>query len=332
MCLTPIIIWNTKERVRKSTFENAELDLAPAPAVPRREPIYQPSSVVDHHLPFRLVPCGKCVECAAKRKNDWYVRLRRQIECAAYKKVYWVTLTFSDEYLPDDIPTLSHLMRNWKDVLRKRYGYLPDHWFITERGEDDNYTKRLHLHGFLMFQKDRPSYDAIKSTWKYGFVWVQELTSLKAITYSMKYVFKNAMRRLRGDAMVSKVYVSHGIGAAALNANSYRFMFGVNNEYKPYETFGGKYVYWLPRYLLDKLYILNRAKPEQSPQSMLKWLLGDPPDRCSSLLEWCTNRMNKLLRNMRYSYSRRLANVYQAAFELVSRYQILQQQFNLHYV
>lgn len=332
MCITPIILWNRSSSSCKNTFENSDLEDRGLPPVPRKEVVYDPSPVVDHHLPFRLVPCGKCLECCKKRKNEWYVRLRRQIECAAYKQVYWITLTFSDVHLPDNIPDLSLLMRRWKDVLRKRYGYCPDHWFITERGDDDAHTKRLHLHGFLMFSKDRPSYDELKSCWKYGFMWVQELNSLKGITYSMKYVFKNAIRRLKGDKLVSKIYASFGIGAAALSSSSYRLTFDRDLEWRPSENFGTRYSYPLPRYMLDKLCKMAGAKPMISPNSLLAWLLGPKPPRCQGLLSWIDHRMRTIFNKRSYSYSRYVANIYRAVFELIAYYPELQSQYQLNYV
>lgn len=47
-----------------------------------------------------LVPCGKCLACRINRRREWTQRLLH--EAADSDTVYFLTLTYSDEYLPGD--------------------------------------------------------------------------------------------------------------------------------------------------------------------------------------------------------------------------------------
>lgn len=325
MCISPLRIPRPERRAKPVDptlvdCENVFID-------PRPE--LDPVRVVDHQFPWNIVPCGRCIECLNARKSQWYVRLRRQIELGRYSQVYWVSLTFSDLELPETMEILSQKMRRWKDVLRKRYNKIPDHWFITERGEDDKHSKRLHLHGFLMFKDVRPRYEEVKSTWKYGFMWIQELKSLSAVTYSMKYVFKNAKRKLEGDNLVSKIFTSKGIGSAQLTKSSYRFMFGVDNEYVPTESFGTAYEYTLPRYIRLKVEKLHGYRPEITPLALLKQILGvrlfSKP--LAVLIKERQRQISRAFRS-KQSFSNKFMNVAREVERLLMWYPELYQQIN----
>lgn len=44
------------------------------------------------------VPCGKCMNCRIQRRREWTLRLTHELEY--YQKATFLTLTYSDEYLP----------------------------------------------------------------------------------------------------------------------------------------------------------------------------------------------------------------------------------------
>lgn len=285
----------------------ADLPDAQCAPIPRPHVNADPESVVDHGLPFRVVPCGKCVECAKARRSSWYVRVRRQIECAAYKYCFWVTLTWKDSKLPNDKEQLSACVRRFKDRCRKMFGETPDHFLVTERGDDDRFSHRLHIHGFLMFRTVVPSYDDIHRVWSVeGFSWIKTLGygpngeryGLKGITYAMKYIFKSFMYRLKGDKLSGCIYASLGLGKAALSSQSYRHKLRLMSDpcYRPSESFDGRYSYPLPRYMADKLYRFVGAKPSLSPEILLLQLLGPKPPGVYDLDAWVTARKQQISR------------------------------------
>ena len=190
-------------------------------------PELQPSGVK-----FYLVPCGRCWQCVNRRKSDWTQRIREEFKQA--EQVVFLTLTFSDRFLPSDRPTLSKYVRQWKDNVRKLFGYFPKHFLCTERGTDEDGTRRLHIHGFLFLKhrlcppvKRDPHnpkvvlfvpretalfFASLRNTWKFGTSWLEEAYSMKSVSYSMKYIFKGFMQRRAGDFVCSKIYASLGFG------------------------------------------------------------------------------------------------------------------------
>lgn len=320
MCLSPILIWNKERGKAQPINDLGDLDEIFGDPAPRGSVPPPPVQVEDHGLPFRIVPCGRCIECAKARRSSWYVRLRRQIECGNYAQVYWVTWTFKDSTLPSTPEQMSKVIRLYKDRMRKKYGFTPDHFMISERGCDDRYSKRLHFHGFLMFKK-RVTYESIRADWRCnGFVWVENLDGMKGITYAMKYIFKSAMLRWSGDQMCGKIYASLGMGMAELNRYSYRNRVHFANDpaSRPTISFDGKFKYQFPRYLSDKIYKAIGYKPALNMDTLLSQLLGERPPDCRSIDSWLAHRQQTINKSIlrKDSYSRYRLNVSRAFSKL----------------
>ena len=47
---------------------------------------------------YHLVPCGKCVACLARRRNEWTYRLTAEQACSDY--TFFITLTYDDSNVP----------------------------------------------------------------------------------------------------------------------------------------------------------------------------------------------------------------------------------------
>lgn len=269
MCISPI--W----RPRRGRVDHNTLLFEPAPKADGLEPL------VDEGVRGWYVPCGKCFECLKRRKNDWFVRaLKEFTHC--YKRdgygrkrhVYMVTFTFNQDNLPENTPyfpdpafpdidqsnlershyrkILSAKIRAWKDVIRKRLGYFPVHWLVTERGDENN---RLHLHGILIC-RDLTDYELIRSSWKYGYSWVENLRDLKGISYSLKYMLKGLMERvLFDDYLAGLVYCSHGFGSSYLSEGVLRYIWSKSNySYQSILTLSecNGFKYATPRYFIKK--------------------------------------------------------------------------------
>ena len=115
--------------------------------------------VRDQHKGF-LVPCGKCVACL-ERKRQQYM-LRAQYEMKAFRYCYFVTLSYSDNYLPYEcysqkkkgIPVnpistgesilCPYDLRCFFERLRHLCGKF-SYFACGEYGSEDN-TKRPHYH------------------------------------------------------------------------------------------------------------------------------------------------------------------------------------------
>lgn len=298
MCKTPLIIWNKESTYRKTTgalaetaLDTSDLDVIFDHGAPVDRGVAKPSvcTVEDHHFPFRIVPCGRCVDCVKSKRSGWYVRCRRQIECGTYAAVYWVLWTWNDYTIPTTKEELSSSIRRFKDRLRKSLGYTPDHFIVTERANDDRFTKRLHMHGFLCFKKTPPTFQQIKDLWECeGFMRIRKLgvlpdgrhiTPMAAVTYSMKYMFKAFESRVLGDKLSGCIYASLGFGLAGFSSRSFRLKLREDPTFRLSETFDGLYRYPLPRYLSERVYLQEAARPAIDIRVLLIQLFGEePPD------------------------------------------------------
>lgn len=62
-----------------------------------------------------IIPCGKCIGCLLDRSLNWAVRCEH--EALYHEENYFLTLTFSDKFLPSDYSLRSwHLQDFWKRV------------------------------------------------------------------------------------------------------------------------------------------------------------------------------------------------------------------------
>lgn len=73
---------------------------------------------------LQLMPCGKCIGCNLSKARDWSVRC--YLESLSWEKNYFITFTYSDDYLPYlksyDIPTLCpDDMSKFINSLRKHF-------------------------------------------------------------------------------------------------------------------------------------------------------------------------------------------------------------------
>lgn len=57
----------------------------------RRDPVDTTPIVCDDGNPYYLVPCGRCVDCIRRKKNDWYVRAREEVNSGQYGQILWLS-------------------------------------------------------------------------------------------------------------------------------------------------------------------------------------------------------------------------------------------------
>lgn len=173
----------------------------------------------DNGIRYYYVPCGRCVECAKRKKQDWLFRLVAESYNPLHKHIVYLTFTFDEESLPEykvgdllvdtstgeclevrDQPTakllsrqkLSSCIRHWKDNVRKWLGYFPKHFLITERGDKG----RIHLHGFLFIDSLSDYDDYAKpvgrytTTGKRRIEWLQVSPKAQAFFQALRNTWK----------------------------------------------------------------------------------------------------------------------------------------------
>ena len=139
-----------------------------------------------------MVPCGKCEDCLRRQRNDWFVRLERELTCckANNQQAIFITITIAPKYYNEALLNPSRFIRRFNERLRHKLGHSFKHAFFQEFGTHPEMGNepRLHFHGFLF--GTNVLYNVIRSAVRdLGFVWLSKATHKRA-RYCVKYVTK----------------------------------------------------------------------------------------------------------------------------------------------
>ncbi|UPW41499.1 replication initiator protein [Dipodfec virus UA23Rod_963] len=140
-----------------------------------------------------MVPCGKCEDCLRRLRNDWFVRIERELaRCKAEsRQAIFITITINPLYYNRALQDPAWFIRKWNERVRHKIGHSFKHCFFQEFGThpETGSEPRLHFHGFL-FGTD-VLYNTIRSAVSdLGFVWLAKATHKRA-RYCVKYVVKH---------------------------------------------------------------------------------------------------------------------------------------------
>jgi len=139
-----------------------------------------------------MVPCGKCEDCLRRQRNDWFVRLERELACckANSQQAIFITITIAPKYYNEALLDPSRFIRRFNERLRHKLGHSFKHAFFQEFGThpETGSEPRLHFHGFLF--GTNVFYNTIRAAVRdLGFVWLSKATHKRA-RYCVKYVTK----------------------------------------------------------------------------------------------------------------------------------------------
>ena len=144
------------------------------------------------------IPCGQCIGCRIERSRQWAIRCVH--EASLYENNCFITLTFSDEYLPKD---KSLNVRHWQlfmKRLREKFGENIRFYHCGEYGEKFG---RPHYHACL-FNFDFPdkklwkvttnghriyTSEALSKLWGQGFCTIGDVT-FESAAYVARYIMK----------------------------------------------------------------------------------------------------------------------------------------------
>lgn len=186
------------------------------------------------------VPCGHCLECLRKRRQNWVIRAHHLFRRSNLRPDQCLFCTFSispDNYeraLKDPYA----VWRRFIDRLRKhprfikgynkkgkpvyhkvKFHYLAvvefgDGTRAKQRGKSTTY--RMHFHAVFF---GLPLYWwQVRNVWRKheGFAWVEPLRSFAGVNYVTKYIFKDHEAFQTNDGIDrssnGKLFVSHGFG------------------------------------------------------------------------------------------------------------------------
>lgn len=116
-------------------------------------PCYHPSRVGIRRKPLRpgharvtqdqVVPCGHCLGCRKEQARQWAVRMTH--ESVMHDNAWFITLTYSDENLPEHGSLQPEHSREFWKSLRRSVGRLS--YYLC--GEYGDRTQRPHYHAIL---------------------------------------------------------------------------------------------------------------------------------------------------------------------------------------
>lgn len=181
-CSSPIWIRNRRYFDKKNPCRNGS-DVAKSALALR------PWDVARQWL---MVPCGKCENCLRRLRNDWFVRIERELaRCKAEsQQAIFITITINPAHYERALVDPSSFIRKWNERIRHRIGHSFKHCFFQEFGTHPGVGSepRLHFHGFLF--GTNVLYNEIRSAVSdLGYVWLSKAT-LKRARYCVKYVVK----------------------------------------------------------------------------------------------------------------------------------------------
>lgn len=153
------------------------------------------------------LPCGQCIACRLARSREWAIRCVH--EASLYDDNCFITLTYNDENLPDDLSLRKSDFQKFIKRLRKRFPRSKDnnirYFHCGEYGEK---LSRPHYHACLF------NFDFIdKTVWKVenGFrlytsetlqqLWPYGYSVIGDVTFeSAAYVARYILKKVTGDA------------------------------------------------------------------------------------------------------------------------------------
>lgn len=214
-----------------------------------------------------LVPCGHCEDCLRRLRNDWFVRLERELARCKHEhhQAIFITITIAPKYYDRALSDPSWFIRKWLERVRHKIGHSYKHAFFQEFGShpETGLEPRLHFHGFL-FGLDVLYSELREAVGDLGFIWLAKANPRRA-RYCVKYVVKQigcppevadkivvyngkpcTLANLLQHRRYTRKFVSAGVGdylgirrAPSLTVTSW--------DYLDFET-GTSYSYSIPRY------------------------------------------------------------------------------------
>lgn len=195
------------------------------------------------------VPCGRCASCLYNQIQDKIIRITLWDEYSE-TPLFFVTLTYNEEYLPPDGVNKQHCI----DFMKRLRHQTRDKITFTMISEYGSKTKRAHYHYILNgFKNINYLYKALERTWKYG-----NFKIAPVIYERIQYIAKYHVTRLNAPKNHNKCFslCSKGIGKEYLNQRNIDYHHRYSEKRKHYNGTlrrNGK-SYKLPRYLKERIY------------------------------------------------------------------------------
>lgn len=215
-----------------------------------------------------VVPCGRCGQCHANRRNEWTFRLQQEVKVS--DTAWFVTFTYDDSCLPVNIdpvdgatvPTLDKSdLQKFLKKLRSRQGDNKIRYFMVgEYGPD---TFRPHYHGIIFNMTDQVI-KKINEIWGLGFVTVGQVNDAR-IHYLSGYFITKSLEFPEGmQRQFNMMSLKPAIGYSYYLRAGHFHKTGKSFRVKFDNGFNGN----LPRYYKDKIF--SRVEKENHNREIEK--------------------------------------------------------------
>lgn len=138
------------------------------------------------------LPCGRCLACKQAKAREWAVRCT--LEASLYQENCFLTLTYDDDHLPNDMKDVRVHLTGFIRSLRDR-GYAIRYFGCGEKG---TLSERKHGHlilfGFYPHDVRNNHSKLLSECWPYGYVFIGDCTfeSCQYVArYAVKKIFKD---------------------------------------------------------------------------------------------------------------------------------------------
>lgn len=145
--------------------------------------------------PSHWLPCGKCLGCREIQQQQLALRVTH--EAKHHENKHFLTLTYSDDKLPESGGLVKSDMQKFWKRIRRRTAAKIKHLTCGEYGDR---TQRAHYHAAVLglplndlknWDSENKTSEILTETWGNGIVTVSELTEDR-INYVAGYVLKKA--------------------------------------------------------------------------------------------------------------------------------------------
>lgn len=198
---------------------------------------------MDNAIPL---PCGNCPACRYNQSKEWSLRIQLESRYHDIDKIFFVTLTYHNEALPDEFSLDPNALSSFMKRFRKHLNY-PIRFFGC--GEYGDRTSRPHYHLILFgvneedlkyvgysLNEECQDYHA----WKLGFCQIERPRSADSVAaYVAQYVTKKQKWDSYGMRHAPYHRQSLGIGKTFIETLPFYSPFIIINGYQRYL---GKYL------------------------------------------------------------------------------------------
>lgn len=227
------------------------------------------------------VPCGQCMSCRLNNARMWSIRIMH--ETKYHEASCFLTLTYSDEHLPEDGMLHKEDLQNFFKKLRKYTGLKLRYYACGEYGDKSG---RPHYHAIVfglplnhsIFEKMRydnksKGYMGICRAWSFGWTYVGNVT-VDSANYVAGYVTKKLKGKRKDE--ISNICDSKFVDVFSVMSRRPGIGFGFVADFADYIAYNGFTVakgikYSIPRYY--KELIRSGLLGERAKVSLFKKLI-----------------------------------------------------------